>query len=306
MMKPSMMPHTALRRWRRRLASSERVLYANTLADTLEEGDIVVWSGKKVDDMAIKCCTNSDFNHIAIVVKRGDEFELLEATGDGVSTIALEFYVEAWYWTHFSSIFHKVAVRQLSTKQGRGLSGEQKAVLRKYMAEMVGTSYQINPLEYVMSMLQRAELLERKEDFSSVFCSELVAGAYKQLGILPAERAANSYFPGDFTERHQSKLKMLDGATLGIEKRIIFEHAPAREEASTSTKKDPLGVRVDQMGRHRKRSGMRGQTPEAHSDSQRAAERALLTKAMAAYVMRKWMRKAVRERRRRKAAVSYA
>ena len=36
------------------------------------------------------------------------------------------------------------------------------------------------------------------EDTSSFFCSELIAAAYKELGLLSDEKLSNNYIPGDF------------------------------------------------------------------------------------------------------------
>ena len=278
--------------------SSERTVYASNLDETLKEGDLVIWSGKKLDDMAIRCCTQSEFNHIAIIIRRQGELELLEATGGGVSTCPLEFYVEAWYWSHFSNIFHKVAVRQLHTKAGRGLTKEMRAALNRYAAEMMGTSYQKNPLEYVMATLHRAELLEHKEDFSSVFCSHLVAGAYKALGILPEKKPANTYFPGDFTARH--KLKLVGGAWLGKEKNILFREAPAGLPALQKSLK--ASVVVQRLSASSKTSTTREPSkPTEDIELQGAEPQVLLSKMFAAHVLRKWIRATVRERRRRAA-----
>ena len=52
------------------------------------------------------------------------------------------------------------------------------------------------------------------------FCSELVAHAYKTLGLLPDERPAAGYWPVDFGEA--SKLALQRGATLGEEQFIDF------------------------------------------------------------------------------------
>jgi len=277
--------------------ASRLPVYANMLADTLREGDLVIWCGKKIDDYAIRCCTDSDFNHIAIVIERKDELELLEATADGVCTLPLEFYVEAWYWTHFSNLFHKVVIRELYTRgHGRGMTLEQCASLKKFAAETIGTSYQNNPLEYVMSALHRARLLEHKEDFSSMFCSELVAGAYKRLCLLPAERPANTYFPGDFTERHRRRLKLMDGACLGKEREIIFQRAP---DASVIRATAPVFVRKLRTLRRNPLRSDANTKPTATSTSPPLERwhREVLARAHARCVLRKWLRQVVRRRR---------
>lgn len=51
------------------------------------------------------------------------------------------------------------------------------------------------------------------------FCSELVATAYKYIGILPVEKSACTYWPGTFSV--ESNMKLLQGS-LGDEYKIEF------------------------------------------------------------------------------------
>lgn len=53
------------------------------------------------------------------------------------------------------------------------------------------------------------------------FCSELVANAYKAMGLLPEEVSAGSYLPVSFSGDQQLEWK--DGATLGQEYMISFD-----------------------------------------------------------------------------------
>lgn len=59
-------------------------------------------------------------------------------------------------------------------------------------------------------MLQsKSDVMESK----SYFCSELVATAYKRLGLLDIENASSSYWPGEFSQE-STNLKLLKGASL--------------------------------------------------------------------------------------------
>jgi hypothetical protein len=170
-------------------------LYASDLRATLCEGDVFLFKGHKFHDNVIRCCTNSDYNHIAIVVKNGPELELFESTQMGVGCVPLEFYIDSYYWSHMSKQFHKVVVRQLSTAKGRGISRQQRAEFVRYQEEMLGRKFNHNPVTYMKALLA----MPHREDMSTSFCSQLVAGAYKRMGILPPEPAASSYFPRDFS-----------------------------------------------------------------------------------------------------------
>ncbi len=64
--------------------------------------------------------------------------------------------------------------------------------------------------------------MENITDDKSYFCSELVASAYKCLGILPKGMAASQYWPGNFSNR--GGLQLLEGAILEDEQQIEFEN----------------------------------------------------------------------------------
>ena len=49
-------------------------------------------------------------------------------------------------------------------------------ILMAYQAEMIGSAYTKNPMAYIRPLLN----IPQAEDFSTLFCSELIAGAYKR------------------------------------------------------------------------------------------------------------------------------
>ena len=55
---------------------------------------------------------------------------------------------------------------------------------------------------------------------STYFCSELVASAYKNMGILPKDISASQYWPGSFS--NSGKLELLENARLENEVVIDF------------------------------------------------------------------------------------
>ena len=126
------------------------------------------------------------------------------------------------YWQYMRKQFHKVVVRKLTTASGRGISRTMRAELVRYQEEMLGRKFNLNLVTYMEAILA----IPHREDMRTSFCSQLVAGAYKRLGLLPADRAASSYFPGDFSAKTSANLTLLAGAHLGREMTISFEHSP--------------------------------------------------------------------------------
>lgn len=61
----------------------------------------------------------------------------------------------------------------------------------------------------------------QKKKYDSFFCSQLVAAAYKHVGILPKELSTTQYWPVTFSQKQN--LQLTGGAKLGIEMLINFK-----------------------------------------------------------------------------------
>jgi hypothetical protein len=73
----------------------------------------------------------------------------------------------------------------------------------------------------------------REENLSSFFCSELVAEAYRRMGLLPEHPPANEYTPRDFSSERLTPLPLLLGATLGPE--VLVCKCPQRGPGTGGT-----------------------------------------------------------------------
>ena len=125
----------------------------------------------------------------------------------GVALIPLEMKI-------FSGYYGRVAVRRLT-----GVTPERKEELGKklieFYDEVSGRPYEKNKMDLILSSLKFIEealpfLKNRKEDLSSLFCSELVAAAYQRMGLLSWDRASHSFTPDDFSTNRPFEL--LEGA----------------------------------------------------------------------------------------------
>lgn len=197
-------------------------IFADRLGIELTEGDIVLFKGKQAHDGAIRCCTASEFNHVGVIVENGGELEIFEATAAGVCTVPLNFYIDSYYWSHMRSHFHKVVVRKVSGPSGRGITKAMRAELVRYQEEMIGRRFKANPVTYMKALLE----IKHKEDMRSVFCSQLVSGAYKRMGLLHPDKSASAYFPRDFSQERTADLPLIHGARLGRELTVRFDDSP--------------------------------------------------------------------------------
>lgn len=192
-------------------APEEAVTYAD-LRDTLDTLDLVFFSGKGNVSSFIKRHTESKWSHCGMVVRINGLLFLWESTTlsdqldvfagkriDGVQLVRLGARI-AW--------FHgEIGIRRLENFPRTDL------VLGKLWAHMLplhGLPYESSTLALIRAQLDRFGAVG-EEDLSSVFCSELVAAAYKVMGLLPKDISASEYVPEDMAYRY---LTLEGGATL--------------------------------------------------------------------------------------------
>lgn len=200
--------------------------------DSLGTGDIVLFSGVSVASAEVQCGTRSPFSHIGMVVRcehvsgsglylwhspaqelRYAPDKLTSRVKDGPQLNELRVCLRA--------ANGKVFIRRL-LRRGDAMSSP---VIR-----LIGRT---DPCENGLSELMRDEaplpyethfweLLkaaydgpfgENAPDTSSLFCSELVAEAYKQLGLLnEGGEPSNEYVPSDF---FGDAIQLINGYKLG-------------------------------------------------------------------------------------------
>ena len=123
----------------------------------------------------------------------------------GVELVPLGFKI-------FSGWYDRVAVRRLTevSDEQREEMYQQLLLFRK---EVQGRPYEKNKIELILSAIDAQEkylsfLRNTHEDLSSLFCSELVAEAYKRMGILNTTKFSNEFTPDDFSSARDYELEL--------------------------------------------------------------------------------------------------
>ena len=117
----------------------------------------------------------------------------------------------------FSGWYNRVAIRRLT-----GISDEKREEMYRklllFRKEVQGRPYEKSNLELIRSAFDFHEehlsfLKNTKEDLSSLFCSELVAEAYKRMHLIETDKHSNEFTPDDFSSNTEStgKLKLVIG-----------------------------------------------------------------------------------------------
>ena len=71
--------------------------------------------------------------------------------------------------------------------------------LEQFIKTVIGKKYKLNATKILRKKYDKDS--ENINDDKSYFCSELVASAYKCLGLLPKDISASQYWPGNFSNK---------------------------------------------------------------------------------------------------------
>jgi hypothetical protein len=171
---------------------------------TASTGDVWLFRGRSVADLAIRTLTNSPVNHVGMVVALDDlppliwHAELGRSLPDvwtgerqrGVQLHRLREAVTTWNERYKQRAW----VRQL---EGGTIERRHEDRLMEVIARYDGRPFP------TMSRLARSWAVARVRRRSSssletIYCAELVATTFQHMGLLPGGRPASWYDPGRF------------------------------------------------------------------------------------------------------------
>ena len=168
---------------------------------TAATGDIWLFRGRALADRAIQAFTNSPVNHVGMVVALDDlppllwHAELGRSLPDvwtgkrqrGVQLHLLTDAVATWR-TRYAQ---RAWVRQLEGRIERHHEDRLMRVIERFDGRPFPTTPGL-ARQWLTGRLRRSSSLE------TIYCAELVATTYQQMGLLPRRRPASWYDPGRF------------------------------------------------------------------------------------------------------------
>jgi hypothetical protein len=190
---------------------------------TAATGDVWLFRGRTLADLAIRTVTNSPVNHVGMVVALDDLPPLLWHaelgrslpdvwTGErrrGVQLHLLRDAVTTWN----ARYRQRAWVRQLEGTVER----HHEDRLLEAIARFDGRPFPTVPRlarGWLGSRLRR-----RPASLETVYCAELVAATYQHMGLLPARRPASWYDPGRFWSG--DRIELVPPFRLGGEIRVV-------------------------------------------------------------------------------------
>jgi hypothetical protein len=169
---------------------------------TASTGDVWLFRGRSLADVAIRTATNSPINHVGMVVALDDMPPLLWHAELGRSL------PDVWTGEHQRGVqLHLLrdAVRTWTERYGqrawlRQLEGEIERRHEDRLMEVI-ERYDGRPFPTIAGLALQwtvGRVRRRSSSLETVYCAELVATTYQHMGLLPARRPASWYDPGRF------------------------------------------------------------------------------------------------------------
>ncbi len=195
----------------------------DTAVDLTRTGDLWLFRGHSAADHAIRVVTNAPVNHVGMAVVLEDlppllwHAELGKSLPDvwtgqhqrGVQLHDLRDAVTTWRRRYGQRAW----LRQLvGPADDGGVTPEMEDAVLRAIARFDGRPF---PTTRHLARGWINGRLRRDTTSEAVFCAELVAATYTEMGLLGNERPGNWYDPGKFWSGDD--LELLQGAKLGPE-----------------------------------------------------------------------------------------
>ncbi len=170
--------------------------------DAAATGDIWLFRGRTLADVAIRTVTNSPVNHVGMVVALDDLPPLLWHaelgrslpdvwTGERQRGVQLHLLGEAV--RNWNERYRQRAwVRQLEGPIERRHEDRLMEVIERFDGRAFPT------MPGLARRWVAARLRRRSSSLETIYCAELVATTYQHMGLLPGGRPASWYDPGRF------------------------------------------------------------------------------------------------------------
>ena len=166
----------------------------------VETGDLLLFRGKSALSRMQRAVTRGKYDHVALLIKYSSgKIGLFEVTGvDGVAVLLWDDFI----FYQWQNLYSRLTYKKLLWER------DEIAVAKLY--DFINT---VKGMDYRLSA---GNLMSKKHDKNprdkkGFFCSELIATAYKNAGLLPDEKPSSKYWPGDFDD---GKITLVEPARL--------------------------------------------------------------------------------------------
>jgi hypothetical protein len=181
---------------------SDAVLTLDEAVATVSTGDVWLFRGSKFADVAIRTVTNSPVNHVGMVVAIDDLPPLLWHAELGRSLRDV-WTGEFQRGVQLHLLHHAVTTWNERYRQRAWVRHLEGTIERHHEDRLMETidRFDGRPFPTTPGLARQwltGRFRRRDSSLEAVYCAELVATTYQQMGLLPKRRPASWYDPGRF------------------------------------------------------------------------------------------------------------
>jgi len=170
--------------------------------------DILLFRGYSGCSKFQRFFTRATYDHIALIIKYNEHIYIYESTSfEGVKLKSFQDYVDYSWYLLYEKITYRPLLINNEILNAEKINKEFDSKINEYIKKTHDKKYSLKGLCL-------------KSNENRFFCSELIASAYRYLGILSKKSINKSYLPGTFSK--DSNIKLEDGFQFGPEYIIYF------------------------------------------------------------------------------------
>ncbi|KAM3127923.1 hypothetical protein pb186bvf_019993 [Paramecium bursaria] len=192
----------------------KHLIHNRQFLEKAESGDIILFQSKCFGGKMQRLLTGSNYDHVGLVLKyQSGVVYILEATGQhGVGLFQWDYMMtRCWH-----ELYSMVVYRKLIMKRTQKLLKD----LETFTRENIGKGYKLSLSKLINQQSVIMTQNSQEPETKTFFCSQLVAAAYKEIGILQTKQSSTQFWPGSFSNE-KDDLK-LENAKLSDEYQIGF------------------------------------------------------------------------------------
>lgn len=156
--------------------------------------------------------TDSYFDHVAMVLNFNEEDDIFFVEATGNMGVSLNRWLFLKDHVGPGKFYEQVAVRHVNFKR----DARTFKRLEQFLQEAVGLQYAIDGGKLMRQKTTKVQDSKRLvEEDRTFFCSELLAKAFKILGVIEDDdTSCTQFYPHHFSSRGDSFLKLTKGTTI--------------------------------------------------------------------------------------------
>ena len=164
------------------------------IRDELQTGDVVIFGGHYLLSKIIRFATRFPASHVATIIRDGDRIRFVEAS-EGDMYPEREGVIISYFSNSIPFYKGDIWIARLSDEVRKKIDSQK---LYDFLLDQIGKGYDYSNMKFAgLDKLDKYFITYNKENWSNLFCSELVAAGLKYANIIQDQVNTSEMTPAD-------------------------------------------------------------------------------------------------------------